>query len=212
MPAPTSRWPDGDSRRFEVGSRRLPANTRFLLDAPQRPSQPSQRDDLLPFFFAQDIAHSMEGMPPSISMSCPLSIGRFSSVPHWPVLGVPRRSLSRSTLQPGAVLASVRCDSIGHFQASTDGLPEAVQILGQEQSERNPALKALIGCERSRSHSDKVSLSSPASRPRDRFQVASGQNPTAVQQIRIETNYPAKLDRAPDCWRTKVGSETTDAY
>ena len=90
MPAPTSRWPDGDSRRFEVGSRRLPANTRFLLDAPQRPSQPSQRDDLLPFFFAQDIAHSMEGMPPSISMSCPLSIGRFSSVPHWPVLGVPR--------------------------------------------------------------------------------------------------------------------------
>jgi ribosome-binding protein aMBF1 (putative translation factor) len=23
-------------------------------------------------------------------MSCPISVGRFSGVPHWPVLGVPR--------------------------------------------------------------------------------------------------------------------------
>jgi hypothetical protein len=37
-----------------------------LLNPPQRPSQPSQRDDLLFLFFAQDI-HSTEGKSPSRS-------------------------------------------------------------------------------------------------------------------------------------------------
>ena len=42
---------------LEVSSRRFPANACFLLDAPQRPAQPPQRDDLLSLLFAQDIAH-----------------------------------------------------------------------------------------------------------------------------------------------------------
>ena len=56
-PPPTSRSPNGDSGGVEVSSRRLPPNACFLLDAPQRPAQPPQRDDLLSLLFAQDIAH-----------------------------------------------------------------------------------------------------------------------------------------------------------
>ena len=56
-PPPTSRSPNGDSGGFEVSPRRFPANTCLLLDAPQRPAQPPQRDDLLSLLFAQDIAH-----------------------------------------------------------------------------------------------------------------------------------------------------------
>jgi hypothetical protein len=39
-----------------------------LLNAPQRPPQPPQRDDLLFLFFAQDI-HSTEGIPHVIVVS-----------------------------------------------------------------------------------------------------------------------------------------------
>src|SRR5579863_2017115 len=42
---------------------------RRSLDAPQRPSQPSQRDDLLFLFFAQDIAHVTERNAPPVQ--CP---------------------------------------------------------------------------------------------------------------------------------------------
>ena len=42
---------------FQVSSSRLPPNAGFLLDAPQRPAQPAERDHLLSFLFAQDIAH-----------------------------------------------------------------------------------------------------------------------------------------------------------
>jgi hypothetical protein len=64
---------------------------RRSLDAPQRPSQPSQRDDLLFLFFAQDIAHVTERNLSACSMSrFSYLIGRFSGVHVWPVLGVPR--------------------------------------------------------------------------------------------------------------------------
>ena len=43
-------------------SRRFTANPSGLLNAPQRPPQPPQRDDLLFLFFGQDI-HSTEGIP-----------------------------------------------------------------------------------------------------------------------------------------------------
>ena len=54
---PSRRSPDGNAGGFQVSPRRFPANACFLLDAPQRPAQPPQRDDLLSLFFAQDIAH-----------------------------------------------------------------------------------------------------------------------------------------------------------
>jgi hypothetical protein len=42
---------------------------RRSLNAPLRPSQPSQRDDLLFLFFAQDIAHVTERNSPPVQ--CP---------------------------------------------------------------------------------------------------------------------------------------------
>jgi hypothetical protein len=53
----TSRSANSDSCCFEVSFRRFPANACFLPDAPQRPAQPLQRDDLLSILFAQYIAH-----------------------------------------------------------------------------------------------------------------------------------------------------------
>jgi hypothetical protein len=44
---------------------------RRSLNAPQRPSQPSQRDDLLFLLFAQDIAHLTERNSPPVQ--CPVS-------------------------------------------------------------------------------------------------------------------------------------------
>ena len=55
--SPTAGSSNGNSGCFEVGSRGFPANACFVLDAPQRPAQPPQRDDLLSLLFAQDIAH-----------------------------------------------------------------------------------------------------------------------------------------------------------
>ena len=53
----------GDAGGLQISPRRFPPNACFLLDAPQRPAQPSQRDDLLSLFFAQDIAHVDGGYP-----------------------------------------------------------------------------------------------------------------------------------------------------
>src|SRR5258708_26290037 len=70
---------------------------RRFLDAPQRPSQPSQRDDLLFLFFAQDIAHVTERNLSASSMSrFSYLVGRFSGVHLWPVLGVPRGQYQRN--------------------------------------------------------------------------------------------------------------------
>ena len=89
-PSPTSGCTDGDAGGFQVGSSGFAPDAGFLLDAPQRPAQPPQRDDLLSLFFVQDIAHSTESKSPSSFNVLPIPIGRFSAVPHWPVLGVPR--------------------------------------------------------------------------------------------------------------------------
>ena len=43
--------------RFEICRSRLTAYPRFTLNAPQTPAELAQRDDLLVFFFAQNIAH-----------------------------------------------------------------------------------------------------------------------------------------------------------
>ena len=52
------------------------------LNAPQRPSQPPQRDDLLFLFFAQDIAHVTERNL-SVQFNVPIQLSR------WPVFRCP---------------------------------------------------------------------------------------------------------------------------
>ena len=90
-PPPAAGRPDGDARRLQVCPGRFAADAGFFLNSPQRPAQPAQRDDLLLFLVAQDIAHVDGGYPSAReSMSCRYSVGRFSGDPHWPVLGVPR--------------------------------------------------------------------------------------------------------------------------
>jgi hypothetical protein len=91
IPSPPTWRTHRDSRSPEIGSGGFAANVRRSLYAPQRPSQPSQRDDLLFLFFAQDIAHVTERTLPASSMSrFSYLVGRFSGVHAWPVLGVPR--------------------------------------------------------------------------------------------------------------------------
>ena len=86
-PSPTSRRPHRDPAAFRYRAGSFPPNAGGLLNTPQRPSQPPQRNDLLFLFFAQDI-HLTEGKPPVI-VQCPgsASVGRFSGDHHWPVLG-----------------------------------------------------------------------------------------------------------------------------
>ena len=79
--APGTRRPDGDARSLQVASGSLPANSGFFLDAPQRPAQPPQRDDLLSFLFAQDIAH-VDGGYPSIAVNVLPQL-------RWPVFSRP---------------------------------------------------------------------------------------------------------------------------
>src|SRR5258708_970190 len=91
FPTPPACWAHRDSRSPEIGSDRFAANMCRSLDAPPRPSQPSQPDDLLFLFFAQGIAHVTERNLSASSMSrFSYLIGRFSGVHVWPVLGVPR--------------------------------------------------------------------------------------------------------------------------
>jgi hypothetical protein len=60
-----------------------------LLDAPQWPSESSQGNHLLFFRFVQDVAHIDEGYMPRAVINVPglILVGRFSTDPHWPVLG-----------------------------------------------------------------------------------------------------------------------------
>jgi hypothetical protein len=74
----TPRWPDlpaapAPARRrahrhpggLEVGTRRLPAHARRLLDAPQGPAQLAQRHHLLLLLVAQDVGHPGGGPWPA---------------------------------------------------------------------------------------------------------------------------------------------------
>src|ERR1019366_2809692 len=54
-----------DPSLSQIGGRRFPADARGLLNAPQRPSQPPQRDDLLFLLLVQDVAHIDAGYSPS---------------------------------------------------------------------------------------------------------------------------------------------------
>ena len=76
-PSPPARRPDRDSGDLEIRGRGFAPNVRGSLNAPQRPSQPPQRDDLLFLFFAQDI-HSMEGKPH-------VTVNVLDQLSRWPV-------------------------------------------------------------------------------------------------------------------------------
>ncbi len=78
--APASWRTNRDPGSFEIGASRFAPYAGFLLNAPQRPAQPTKRKDLLSFLFAQDIAHSTESRSPTLSMSCRS---------YWPVLRCP---------------------------------------------------------------------------------------------------------------------------
>ena len=53
--------PQGNPRDAKIVARRFPAHSSRLLNAPQRPAQPAQCDDLFSFFSAQDVAHDHRG-------------------------------------------------------------------------------------------------------------------------------------------------------
>jgi hypothetical protein len=53
--------PQGNPCAAKIVARRFPAHSSRLLDAPQRPAQPTQCDDLFSFFSAQDVAHDHRG-------------------------------------------------------------------------------------------------------------------------------------------------------
>ena len=73
---------------LQIGTGGFSAYPGFLLDAPQRPSQPSQSYNLLSFLFAQDVAHADEGYSAYVGINVPgvILVGRFSGDHHWPVL------------------------------------------------------------------------------------------------------------------------------
>src|SRR4051812_24618980 len=54
-----------------------------------QPSRPSAMT-CCRFSSLKTLLTSMEGNPSIVLNVLPISIGRFSAVPHWPVLGVPR--------------------------------------------------------------------------------------------------------------------------
>ena len=90
--APPTGRAERNTGGLQISPGGLPADPGFLLDTPQRPSKPPQRDDLLSFFFAQDIAHDEEGnrprspCPDSVSLAGfqPSLIGRFWVSPKDP--------------------------------------------------------------------------------------------------------------------------------
>ena len=67
---PAARRADRNAGRFQVPSGRFPPDSGGLFDAPQRPAELAQGDNLFLFLVAQDIAHVAEDRPPpSFSMS-----------------------------------------------------------------------------------------------------------------------------------------------
>jgi hypothetical protein len=79
-----------DSGFFQILARGLTANSGCFLNAPQRPSQPPQRNNLVSFLSSQNVAHIDRAYTPSVNVLSQFLIGRFSGDPVWPVLGDPR--------------------------------------------------------------------------------------------------------------------------
>ena len=135
--APAARRPDGDARRLQISGRRLPANAGLLLDSPQRPAQPAQRDDLLFLFFVQDIAH-IDGGYSSRLDQCPDSllslagfqvttIGRF-----WVTTEVSRRQPGEGV--PGREISSRETPTTGQVVIAQFGLTSHSEAGSLKQS------------------------------------------------------------------------------
>jgi hypothetical protein len=58
---PSARPPYRNPGCLQIAARRLATNPGLLLNPPQRPTQPPQRNHLLPLRFAQDIPHANRG-------------------------------------------------------------------------------------------------------------------------------------------------------
>ena len=80
---PGAWWPQRDSSLSQIRGGSFPPHTCILLNAPQRPSQPPQRDDLLFLRFVQDVFHRTE----SIVLTPKLT--SWLAVYPWPVLKWP---------------------------------------------------------------------------------------------------------------------------
>jgi hypothetical protein len=83
MSSPTARRSKGDPGGLQTGSRRFAPNTGVPLDAPQRPAQPPQSEDLLFLFFGQDVTHIAEGIGPRVGINvldCGLSLAGFQVI------------------------------------------------------------------------------------------------------------------------------------
>ena len=77
---PVPRIPHGDPGGLEVGAGGLAPDARRLLDTPERPAHPAQRQHFPSFVVAQDIGHAggrTTVRPPRQRLGVPL--------PHWPV-------------------------------------------------------------------------------------------------------------------------------
>ncbi len=80
-----------DPGPFQIGSGGLATHPGLLLDPPKWPSESSQGNHLLFFYFDQDAAHIDEGYMPHAEINVPghILVGRFSGDPHWLVLVTP---------------------------------------------------------------------------------------------------------------------------
>ena len=87
------RAADRDPGRLQVAAGRLATDARRLLDAPQRPAQSAQRQDLLLLVVAQDVGHAGEG---------------------------PRAPRRRQRLGPATVVAGFQVSISGRFWVSTE--------------------------------------------------------------------------------------------
>lgn len=59
---------------------KLATNSGFVLDAPQRPAELTQRNDLILLFFAQDIAHIHGAILCRLNVQSPLSLVGFHAI------------------------------------------------------------------------------------------------------------------------------------
>ena len=75
--APSPWWTNRNPCGFQVACRSLTPDPCRFLDAPQRPAQLAQRDDLLSLLFVQEIAHLAEDKSPRVQ--CPESSFRLAS-------------------------------------------------------------------------------------------------------------------------------------
>jgi hypothetical protein len=88
----TTPAPDGHAGGSQIAADRLATDAGGFFDAPERPAQAPERQNLLLLLVIQDVAHANEdtglvGVNVSVATWCD---GRFSGVHQWPVLGVHR--------------------------------------------------------------------------------------------------------------------------